>query len=330
MNEVSKLIEKSILQADIEDTVSSIRPLAFIFNKQLKTAVIPDTVTSIGSEAFEQSPNMAAVFCMATTPPTLGAYAFYGTNDCPIYVPSASVSAYQSATGWSDYSSRIQAMPLTAFYSIDSYYCETGQNGTRTGNIVATERDMNPISPTYGQTRTRTYADAGCDATSYFERVNDVSEVTSGKYLIVDEDAGMVLTGNYAYDTRSQYDGLNGYNAYPVDIENGVIYNMYPFHMYANGNSFFAVDYDSSASSLSGTNADGEVGNIGQSKRITTYHNKFGYRSSSSLTDFSIVPDTSDGRIVFRTSNAAIGFDGHFFNFGASTSGMALYKLHQV
>jgi len=329
MNEVSKLIEKRLLQADIDDTVSSIRPEAFIFNNLLKTAVIPDTVTSIGYYAFSYSGNMAAVFCMATTPPTLGQEVFYNTNDCPIYVPSASVSAYQSASVWSDYSSRIQAMPLTAFYSIDSYYCETDQNGTRTGNIVATERDMNPISPTYGQTRTRTYADAGCDATTYFEKVNDVSEVTSGKYLIVDEDAEMVLTGNYAYDTDAN-NGLNGYNAYPVDIENGVIYNMYPFHMYVNGNSMFAVDYDSSASSLSGTDENGRVKNIGQSRRLTKYYNLFGHRESSNFIDVSIVPDTSDGRIVFRTSNAAIGFDGHFFNFGASTSGMALYKLHQV
>lgn len=324
MNEVSKLIEKSILQADIEDTVSSIRKGAFYNAFWLKTAVIPDTVTSIGDSAFSSCLNMAAVFCMATTPPALGIGPFYNTNDCPIYVPSASVSAYQSATGWSSYSSRIQAMPLTAFYSIDSYYCETDQNGTRTGNIVATERDMNPISPTYGQTRTRTYADAGCDATTYFEKVNDVSDVTSGKYLIVDEDAEMlfaVLDGS----STGQYEGANGYNAYPVDIENGVIYNMNPFSYYIRGNSAFALDYDPSSSSLSYNGGD-----IGQLKRRTTYANKFGYNQGATTSDVSIVPDTSDGRIVFRTSNAAIGFDGHFFNFGASTSGMALYKLHQV
>jgi hypothetical protein len=41
----------------------------------------------------------------------LGNNAFYNTNNCPIYVPSASVNAYKSASGWSTYASRIQAIP---------------------------------------------------------------------------------------------------------------------------------------------------------------------------------------------------------------------------
>jgi hypothetical protein len=37
--------------------------------------------------------------------------AFDNTNNCPIYVPSASVEAYKAATNWSSLSSRIQAIP---------------------------------------------------------------------------------------------------------------------------------------------------------------------------------------------------------------------------
>jgi hypothetical protein len=40
----------------------------------------------------------------------LGSSAFGSTNNCPIYVPSGSVSNYKSATNWSSYSSRIQAI----------------------------------------------------------------------------------------------------------------------------------------------------------------------------------------------------------------------------
>jgi hypothetical protein len=36
---------------------------------------------------------------------------FNYTNNCPIYVPSASVETYKSASGWSGYASRIQAIP---------------------------------------------------------------------------------------------------------------------------------------------------------------------------------------------------------------------------
>jgi len=37
--------------------------------------------------------------------------ALENTNNCPIYVPSASVNAYKTATNWSTYASRIQAIP---------------------------------------------------------------------------------------------------------------------------------------------------------------------------------------------------------------------------
>jgi hypothetical protein len=49
------------------------------------------------------------VTCLPVTPPTIGSNAFNSTSNYPIYVPADSVSAYQSA--WSDYASRIQAIP---------------------------------------------------------------------------------------------------------------------------------------------------------------------------------------------------------------------------
>jgi hypothetical protein len=49
---------------------------------------------------------------LATTPPTLGGNAFYGTHSSlKIYVPSASVNAYKRATNWSSYSRKIYAIP---------------------------------------------------------------------------------------------------------------------------------------------------------------------------------------------------------------------------
>jgi len=35
------------------------------------------------------------------------AYAFNGTNNCPIYTPSASVEAYKTASEWSTLADRI-------------------------------------------------------------------------------------------------------------------------------------------------------------------------------------------------------------------------------
>ena len=54
---------------------------------------------------------MKSVTVNATTPPTLGESALDYTNNCPIYVPAASVDVYKAASGWSTYASRIQAIP---------------------------------------------------------------------------------------------------------------------------------------------------------------------------------------------------------------------------
>lgn len=73
---------------------------------------IPSTVTSIGNNCFRYSNNGIRIICRATTPPTLGSEAINSLQYLTdyIYVPDASVSAYQSAARWSTYSSRIKGI----------------------------------------------------------------------------------------------------------------------------------------------------------------------------------------------------------------------------
>ena len=98
-----------LVSVEIGDCVTSIGELAFIQCTSLTSINIPSGVTSIGMQAFLFCNGLTSITVNATTPPTISWGTFNGTNDCPIYVPSASVSAYQSA--WSEYSSRIQAIP---------------------------------------------------------------------------------------------------------------------------------------------------------------------------------------------------------------------------
>lgn len=70
--------------------------------------VIPNKVTSIGNGAFNGCRSLTSIYCKAPTPPTLGITVFDNTNNCPIYVPNASVDAYKTATNWSDYADRIR------------------------------------------------------------------------------------------------------------------------------------------------------------------------------------------------------------------------------
>ena len=79
---------------------------------KLSSVVIPKTMEYIGKDAFSYCTSLTSVTCLAENPPELGTSAvFYNTNNCPIYVPPESVDAYKSATNWSTYASRIQAIP---------------------------------------------------------------------------------------------------------------------------------------------------------------------------------------------------------------------------
>ena len=100
----------SLTSITIPDSVTSIGQSAFRNCTSLTSCTIGSGVTSIGYHAFRNCSELTSVTVNATTPPGLGGYAFDGST-CPIYVPSGSVNTYKSASGWSTYASRIQAIP---------------------------------------------------------------------------------------------------------------------------------------------------------------------------------------------------------------------------
>ena len=102
----------SLSSITIPSGITSIDAYAFMRCSGLVSLTIGSGVTSIVNDAFNYCSGLTSITCLATTPPTLsGKRQFNNTNNCPIYVPSASVSAYQSATYWETYASRIQAIP---------------------------------------------------------------------------------------------------------------------------------------------------------------------------------------------------------------------------
>lgn len=77
-----------------------------VFNgTQIRHAVIPDTVTSIGTSVFANDYCLTEIHLKSTTPPTLGTNVFAIPNGRPlkIFVPSGSLADYQAATNWSTY-----------------------------------------------------------------------------------------------------------------------------------------------------------------------------------------------------------------------------------
>lgn len=84
---------------------------AMVECKGLTSVTIPSSVTSLAASVFYDCNNLTEMIFEGTTPPSIGAGALGQESfTFPIYVPDASVSAYQSATNFTAYASRIKGI----------------------------------------------------------------------------------------------------------------------------------------------------------------------------------------------------------------------------
>ena len=98
----------------IPNSVTSIGSDAFNFCRNLTSVSIGSSVTFIGSTAFYYCENLTSITVWAETPPALGSSAFIVVDkSIPVHVPCGSMEAYQTATGWSDFSNYIELCEYT-------------------------------------------------------------------------------------------------------------------------------------------------------------------------------------------------------------------------
>ena len=124
---------------------------AFLNCHSLRDINIPSGVTTIGERAFVACSGLTAIYLNPETPPSLGANALDYTNECPIYVPAASVETYKQS--WSAYASRIKTKyNISASVNDDSLGevnlgQETAPEGAQVGfNVDVFEMDRYQVS----------------------------------------------------------------------------------------------------------------------------------------------------------------------------------------
>ena len=93
----------------LPETLPNIPDWAFNYCKSLKKIIIPASVTSIGRYSFQSCTGMESIVLRSATPP-VGSQGMFNNTTCSIYVPATSVDAYKTASYWSDYYDRIQAI----------------------------------------------------------------------------------------------------------------------------------------------------------------------------------------------------------------------------
>lgn len=75
----------------------------------MQKAILGENLQEIQPLAFANCVKLNAIVCLAVSPPTMkDTNVFSSTNNCPIYVPGASVESYKAS--WSTYASRIIAL----------------------------------------------------------------------------------------------------------------------------------------------------------------------------------------------------------------------------
>lgn len=85
----------------------------FSYCSNLRRVKLPDTIQKICDGAFCDCSSLEAIILYGSTPPSLVVSALNTSNNCPIYVPDASVDAYKAASNWSSLADRIK--PLSEY-----------------------------------------------------------------------------------------------------------------------------------------------------------------------------------------------------------------------
>ena len=320
----------------LPNTVTTIRDNAFYGCSRVSSFTLGTGVTYLGANVFRNCTGLNSVTVLATTPPSFGGYYnFTDTNDCPIYVPAGTLSAYESASGWSVYADRIFEYGVAKWVE-QSYECELDGEGHKTGYKIATELDTNPSSSTYNTTRTVTVeATDVCSepVSGAFNKIVTLGDAGDGKYLLVwntgtviddetGETLGYALNTPLIKDTTSTSTGINTSTNYmPVGITGTTIDGIY---------LNYALDYDSTNKKFTWTDSGtGTVYYITEKGSNA----QFEYNQTTASTKQTSIAEPVEGHFTIAVGTKYVGLNGQYLRwYGTNATyhgSMEMYKYKE-
>ena len=134
---------KGLTSVIIPENVTSIGGSAFYYCEKLSSVVISNGVASIGDSAFNYCTSLATVTINRVEPAAIGSYSVFTVNaGLSIKVPYGAVSSYQTATNWSEYSSKISAIENSYLFSSagnwanDNFTSAAGTNAPNSASAI--------------------------------------------------------------------------------------------------------------------------------------------------------------------------------------------------
>ena len=93
----------------VPNGVRELDPSTFEGCTSLATVILPASLREIDARVFAGCSALQSIYCRATTPPEIATGTFDEmTSTAKIYVPTASLSAYQAAPNWENYATHIE------------------------------------------------------------------------------------------------------------------------------------------------------------------------------------------------------------------------------
>lgn len=217
----------SLTGITIPSSVTTVKNSAFSICRSLTSIDIPAGVTNIGNQAFRGCSGLTGVTVNATTPPTLGTTVFDNTNNCPIYVPCNSASAYRAATNWSAYASRIHGIqPCQETYKLVASYSNGDSfSAVCDSNTTLTSGDTKPTGYTYSAMTSAVIGDCinqiadGAFAHSTITSVTIPSSVTGICCYAFDDCSGLTsiaIPSSVTNISNHAFAGCNGFTSIGV------------------------------------------------------------------------------------------------------------------